>query len=63
MRRRKKPSEALSVTSFRLPQDVRVFLRDKALVQQRSMSWVLVEYFRRWIQFEEAEAKQPGKKK
>ncbi len=59
MRRRKKPEDVLKVTSFRLPQDVREFLRGKAVGADRTMSYVLIEYLRRWISYEATEAKQP----
>ena len=63
MRKRKKPEDVLKVTSFRLPQDVKDFLAAKAEESQRTMSWILVEYLRRWVAYEAAEAKQPGRKK
>ncbi len=59
---RKSKKEPLAVTSFRLPLDVKNFLKKKADADKRTMSYVLVEYMRRWIHFESEEAKQPKKK-
>jgi predicted DNA-binding protein len=56
---RKSKKEPLAVTSFRLPLDVKAFLKKKADADKRTMSFVLVEYVRRWIHFEAEEAKQP----
>jgi predicted DNA-binding protein len=63
MRKRKNPDEIMKVTSFRLPQGVRDFLRAKAVAADRTASYILVEYLNRWIRYEEEEAKQPGRKK
>ena len=59
MSRRKSKREPLQVTSFRLPLDVKAFLKKKADADKRTMSFILVEYIRRWIGYEEVEAKQP----
>ena len=61
--KRKSKKEPLQVTSFRLPERVKAFLRKKADEQKRTMSFILVEYFDRWIAYEETEAKQPKIKK
>ncbi len=61
MRRRKQ--ELLQVTSFRLPQDVKEFLKKKATDADRTMSFILIEYIRRWQDYEAEEAKQPGRQK
>ena len=58
---RKSKREPMAVTSFRLPLDVKAFLKKKAVEERRTMSFVLVEYVRRWINYEAAEAKQPKK--
>ena len=63
MRKRKKPEDVLKVTSFRLPQDVKDFLRKHAEAADRTMSWTLIEYLRRWQKYEAEEAQQPGRKK
>lgn len=60
--RRKSKKEPLAVTSFRLPLDVKAFLKGKAIEQQRTISFVLVEYVRRWIEYEKVEAQQPKTK-
>ena len=60
---RKSKKEPLAVTSFRLPLDVKSFLKKKAVEQDRTISYVLVEYVRRWLDYEETEAKQPKIKK
>ena len=57
--RRKSKKEPLQVTSFRLPPDVKAFLREKADADKRTMSFVLVEYIRKWVAYEAEEAKQP----
>lgn len=61
--RRKSTREPLQVTSFRLPLDVKAFLKRKADADNRTMSYTLVEYIRRWISYEDTEAKQPKIKK
>lgn len=61
--KRKSSKVSLQVTSFRLPPDVKVFLKNKAESTDRTMSYVLVEYIRRWVTYEETEAKQPKNKK
>ena len=61
--KRKSKKEPLQVTSFRLPERVKKFLRGKADEQKRTMSFVLVEYFDRWIAYETEQAKQPQIKK
>ena len=63
MRRRKSPKELLKVTSFRLPPDVKEFLHAKAVAADRTNSYVLIEYLRRWMNYEAEEAKQPGRAK
>lgn len=60
--KRKSKKEPLQVTSFRLPPDVKAFLKTQAVEQDRTISYVLVEYVRRWIAYESAEAKQPKSK-
>lgn len=57
MRRRKK--EIMAVTSFRLPVDVKDFLKARAAEQDRTMSYVLVAFMRQWIAFADAKAQQP----
>lgn len=57
--KRKSRKEPLQVTSFRLPERVKQFLRGKADEQKRTMSFILVEYFDRWITYEGEQAKQP----
>jgi len=63
MVKRKSKKEPLAVTSFRLPLDVKGFLKKKATEADRTVSYVLVEYVRRWQAYEAEEAKQPGRKK
>ncbi len=60
--KRAKKREPLQVTSFRLPPDVKAFLKAKAVEGDRTISYVLVEYVRRWISYETTEAKQPKSK-
>jgi len=60
--KRPKKREPLQVTSFRLPPDVKAFLKKKADEQQRTISFVLVAYVRRWLDYEAVEAKQPKSK-
>ena len=57
--KRKRTKEPLAVTSFRLPLDVKAFLKTKAVEQERTISFILVAYIRRWISYEAEEAKQP----
>ena len=57
--RRKAKTVPLAVTSFRLPLDVKAFLKTKALEQQRTISFILVDYVRKWILYEGEQAKQP----
>ena len=63
MAKRKSKKEPLAVTSFRLPLDVKEFLKKKATEQERTISFILVAYIRRWIAYEVEEAKQPKVKK
>ena len=63
MGKRKSRKEPLAVTSFRLPLDVKAFLKTKAVQQERTISFILVAYIRRWISYEAEEAKQPKAKK
>lgn len=60
--KRKSSKQPLQVTSFRLPVEVQAFLTKKAKDADRTRSYVLVEYLRRWIAYEETEAKQPKTK-
>ena len=60
---RKSKKEPLAVTSFRLPLDVKAFLKTKAMEQDRTISFILVAYVRRWIEYEKTEAQQPKTKK
>ena len=53
----------MQVTSFRLPLDVKAFLKSKAVADNRTMSFILIEYVRKWISYETEEAKQPKTKK
>lgn len=57
--RRKSKKEPLSVTSFRLPPDVKTFLHERAASEDRTMSWVLVEIIRLYINFITEQKKQP----
>lgn len=59
MRRRKNPNELMEVSSFRLPGDVKAFIRGKANAAERSMSFIVIDYFRRWMEWENTESKQP----
>lgn len=58
---RKSKKTALSVTSFRLPQDVKDFLKRKAEADKRTISYVLIDFVRQWIAYDAAQAKQPKK--
>ena len=60
MRHRKNPKDVLQVTSFRLPPDVKDFLHAKAVAADRTHSYILIEYLRRWMSYEDTESKQPG---
>jgi len=57
--KRKAKKEPLQVTSFRLPLDVKAFLKKKSTEADRTMSYVLVDYLRKWQNYESEEAKQP----
>lgn len=57
MRRRK--ANPLKVTSFRLPDDVHVFLRQQAASQDRTMTWILVEILKQYMNYLSEQAKQP----
>lgn len=60
--KRAKKREPLQVTSFRLPPDVKAFLKAEAVKADRTISYILVEYIRRWISYAAEEAKQPKSK-
>jgi hypothetical protein len=61
--KRKSKKEPLQVTSFRLPLDVKAFLKKKSTEADRTMSYTLVDYLRKWQAYEDTEAKQPKIKK
>jgi predicted transcriptional regulator len=61
--RRKSKKEPLSVTSFRLPPDVKAFLHERAAADQRTMSFVLVEVLRLYINYLNEQKKQPKTQK
>ena len=57
MKRRGK--EPLSVTSFRLPPDVKAFLDTESEKQDRTRSYILVGVMRMYIAYLSEQAKQP----
>ena len=57
--RRKTAKQPLQVTSFRLPPDVKAFLHERATAEQRTMSFVLVEVLRLYINYVAEQKKQP----
>ena len=57
--RRKSKKEPLSVTSFRLPPDVKAFLHERAAADQRTMSFCLVEILRLYMNYLNEQKKQP----
>ena len=59
MRGRKK--NPLKVTSFRLPEDVMAFLKARAVDERRTMSFVLIDILRLYINYQVEKAKQPKK--
>lgn len=61
--RRKSKKEPLQVTSFRLPLDVKTFLRGRADNERRTMSFVLVDIVRMYMNYLSEQAKQPKVKK
>ena len=61
--KRKSSKVPLQVTSFRLPPDVKQFLHREADSKQRTMSWILVDIIRMYINYLDAQAKQPKIKK
>ena len=63
MAKRKSKKEPLAVTSFRLPLDVKEFLKRLATEKDRTISYVLVEIVRLYKNYLDGEAKQPKTKK
>ena len=59
MRGRKK--NPLKVTSFRLPEDVMAFLKARAVDERRTMSFVLIDILRLYMNYQTEKAKQPKK--
>ena len=59
MTRRKSKKEPLAVTSFRLPLDVKAFLKKLSVDKDRTISYVLVEIVRLYKNYLDEEAKQP----
>ena len=57
MRGRKK--NPLKFTSFRLPEDVMAFLKARAVEERRTMSFVLIDILRLYINYQVEKAKQP----
>jgi predicted DNA-binding protein len=58
MRKRQHP-EPMHVTSFRLPPDVRDFLTQQSIAQDRTKSYILVQVMRLYIGFLKKQAEQP----
>ena len=63
MVKRKSKKEPLAVTSFRLPLDVKAFLKRLSVEKDRTISYVLVEIVRLYKNYLDEEAKQPKAKK
>lgn len=61
--RRKRKSNPLKVTSFRLPHDLLLFLKEQAQKHERTMSFVLVKVLSDWKFYVTEQAKQPKIKK
>ena len=59
MGKRKSRKEPLAVTSFRLPLDVKAFLKKLSVDKDRTISYVLVEIVRLYKNYLDEEAKQP----
>jgi predicted DNA-binding protein len=57
--RRKSNKQPLHVTSFRLPPDVKAFLHSQGAEKQRTMSWILVDIVRLYMNYLNEQAKQP----
>lgn len=57
--RRKSKKEPMAVTSFRLPLDVKEFLHGRATEQRRTMSFVMVDIVRMYMNYVTEQAKQP----
>lgn len=57
--RRKSRKEPLQVTSFRLPLDVKTFLHGQAAEQRRTMSFILVDIVRLYMNYLAEQKKQP----
>ena len=60
--KRKSKKEPLQVTSFRLPLDVKTFLHERSTAEDRTMSYVLVEILRLYINYLAEQKKQPKAK-
>ena len=58
-KRRSSKREPLAVTSFRLPLDVKAFLKRLSVEKDRTISYVLVEIVRLYKNYLDEEAKQP----
>ena len=63
MARRKSKKEPLAVTSFRLPLDVKAFLKKLSVEKDRTISYTLVGIVRLYMNYLDEEAKQPKPKK
>lgn len=59
MAKRKSKKEPLAVTSFRLPLDVKAFLKKLSVEKDRTISYVLVEIVRLYKNYIEEAGKQP----
>ena len=57
---RRKAKIPLQVTSFRLPPDVHTFLKEQAVEQDRTMSYILVDVLRKWMFYLAKQEEQPG---
>lgn len=60
--RRKSKREPLQVTSFRLPLDVKDFLKGMSEEKDRTMSYCLVEVLRLYMNYLAEQKKQPKTK-
>jgi predicted DNA-binding protein len=60
--RRKSKKDPLQVTSFRLPPDVKAFLKGMSEEKDRTMSYCLVEVLRLYMNYLAEQKKQPKTK-
>lgn len=57
--RKKRAKPPLETTSFRLEPDLREFIRERSIQEDRTMSYVVCGVLRMWMNYEKNKRRQP----